>query len=50
MCLCTGTSAPAPSEAAEGDAGGRRHGMAVCLAVAAALAVNLTASFLLVGS
>ncbi len=49
MCLCTGTSAPIPSAGAKSD-GNRRHAMAVYLAIAAALAVNLTASFLLVGS
>lgn len=49
MCLCTGTSAPAPSGAAEGDAGGGRPGVAVYLAIVAALAVNLTASLVFMG-
>lgn len=50
MCLCTGTPAPDLPAAPEKRAGGRRREWAVYLALVAALAVNLTASLVWLGS
>jgi len=46
MCLCTGTPGPGDPVRAK-EAGGKRAGAVLYLALVAALAVNLTASIAL---
>lgn len=50
MCLCIGTSGPDEPARVESKAAGKRHDMAICLVILAALAVNLTASIVYLGS